>query len=89
MESRRRSLAKALSWRVLAWCITAGVAYVFTGQATFALTIGFADSLLKIFVYYLHERTWMSVDFGREPAPAYAAPAATEEGGGELASMQS
>lgn len=87
MESRRRSLAKALSWRALAWCITAGVAYLFTGQAAFALTIGFADSLLKIFVYYLHERTWMSVDYGREPIPA-AYSHTTNEDPAELASLR-
>jgi uncharacterized membrane protein len=60
-------LAKALSWRLIAWCITAAVAYLFTGRAVFALSIGFADSLLKIFAYYLHERTWMTIDYGRQP----------------------
>ncbi len=86
MESRRRSLVKALSWRVIAWCITACVAYLFTGKAVFALSIGFADSLLKIFAYYAHERTWMSIDYGREPAPGYP-PATGEQGERELARL--
>lgn len=90
METKRRSLAKALSWRVIAWCITASIAYLFTGKAAFALSIGFADSLLKIFAYYLHERTWMSVDYGRVPvtpaAPAYAGGEAED---GKLAGVQS
>lgn len=64
---------KALSWRVVAWSITAAVAYLFTGKVMFALSIGFADSLLKIFAYYLHERSWMSIDYGREPRPALVA----------------
>lgn len=71
METKRRSLAKALSWRVIAWCITASIAYLFTGKVAFALSVGFADSLLKIFAYYLHERSWMSIDYGRQPEPAY------------------
>ena len=71
METRRRSLAKALSWRVLAWSITTCVAWMFTRQATFALTIGLIDSLIKIFVYYLHERTWMSIPYGRMTPPEY------------------
>ncbi|MCA9655687.1 MAG: DUF2061 domain-containing protein [Myxococcales bacterium] len=80
MDTKRRSLAKALSWRIVAWSITAAVAYLFTGRAVFALSIGFADSLLKIFAYYMHERTWMSIDYGRNPVPAYAhARAASEE----------
>jgi len=74
METKRRSFAKALSWRVVAWSITAGVVYLFTGKAAFALSIGFADSILKIFMYYLHERTWMSVEYGREPLAAYPRP---------------
>ncbi len=68
VETKRRSLAKALSWRVIAWSITAGVAYLFTGRIAFALSVGFADSLIKIFAYYLHERSWMSIDYGRVPA---------------------
>ena len=84
METKRRSLAKALTWRVIAWSITASVAYLFTGKAVFALSIGFADSLLKIFAYYMHERTWMSIDYGRDPAPAYAHARATAEEPSEL-----
>ena len=86
MDTRRRSLAKALSWRVIAWLITASIAYLFTGKATFALSIGFADSLLKIFVYYLHERTWMAVDYGRAPLPVSAYGGDAEEA--ELAGAQ-
>lgn len=77
-ETRRRSLAKALSWRVVAWSITAAVAYLFTGKVAFALSLGFADSLLKIFAYYLHERSWMGIGYGREPQPAFA-PVRAEE----------
>lgn len=79
VETRRRSLAKALSWRLIAWCITAAVAYLFTGKAVFALSIGFADSLLKIFAYYLHERTWMTIDYGRQPVTAFAGEAEDAE----------
>ncbi len=71
METRRRSLAKALSWRVIAWAITSLVAWVFTREATFALTIGLVDSLIKIFAYYAHERTWMAIPYGRMQPPEY------------------
>lgn len=87
METKRRSLAKALSWRVIAWCITAGVAYLFTGKAIFAMSVGFADSLIKIFAYYLHERGWMSVEYGRGPVAAVQASEAAKEHA-ELAGVQ-
>ena len=74
MESRRRSIAKALSWRFLAVLITSFVAYLFTDDGAFAMKIGIADSLLKLLVYYLHERAWIRASFGRiepaEPVPA-------------------
>lgn len=68
MESRRRSIAKALSWRVLAVMITTFVAYLFTEDHTFAMKIGLADSLIKLLVYYLHERAWIRAPFGRDAA---------------------
>lgn len=73
MESRRRSIAKALSWRFLAVLITSFVAYLFTDDGAFAMKIGVADSLLKLLVYYLHERAWIRASYGRiepEAVPA-------------------
>lgn len=67
MDTDRRSLARALSWRVVAWALTVGIAYLFTGKAVLALAIGVADSLLKIFAYYLHERSWLSLAPARAP----------------------
>lgn len=72
MESRRRSLVKALSWRFIALTITTGLGYVFSdGDAAFAAKIGLADSFLKIFAYYAHERGWQNVQFGRPKDPGY------------------
>ena len=70
-DSRSRSLFKALSWRLVALTVTAAVAYAATESAAFALSIGLADSLIKIFAYYFHERAWENVEFGR-PAEADA-----------------
>jgi adenylylsulfate kinase len=58
MDSRRRSIIKALSWRVLAVLITMSVTYFFTRRIDLAAEIGILDSLIKIFIYYMHERTW-------------------------------
>jgi adenylylsulfate kinase len=66
MESRRRSLVKALSWRLIALTVTTGLGYLFTGSVVFAATIGLADSLIKILAYYLHERAWNNVAVGRD-----------------------
>lgn len=65
MESHKRSIAKALSWRIIAVIITALTAYFFTRDTTIALGIGLADSAIKLFTYYGHERVWNRLDFGR------------------------
>jgi uncharacterized membrane protein len=71
METKRRSLIKALSWRVFATVITGGVAYALTGKAGFALQIGLIDTTIKIFVYFAHERVWQRIPYGRVEAPDY------------------
>ena len=71
MESRRRSLAKALSWRLVALLVTSTVAFAFTGEATFALSVGLVDSMVKIVLYYAHERAWTWVPYGRMRPPEY------------------
>jgi len=65
METTRRSIAKALSWRLIATLITSGIVFLLTGQGEFAATIGLADTLIKFFVYFGHERLWNRITYGR------------------------
>jgi uncharacterized membrane protein len=62
---------KALSWRFIATLITFTVAWIVTDELTFAAEIGIADTLIKLGTYYLHERTWMRVEFGTLKRPEY------------------
>ena len=71
MDTKRRSFAKALSWRVFATVITGSVAYALTGRAGFALQIGLIDTAIKVFVYFAHERVWQKVPYGQLDAPDY------------------
>lgn len=71
MDSRRRSIAKTLSWRILALLITAGIAWGLTGDLWFATTIGLADTLTKLGLYYGHERVWNRISFGRAKPPKH------------------
>ena len=70
-DSHYRSLAKALSWRVVATIITMFVALVITRDGTIALEIGLADTAIKFFAFYGHERLWNRLRFGRKKAPEY------------------
>lgn len=64
METRIRSLLKALSWRVIASAITGSVVFCFTGKGWLSLAVGLADSLIKILAYFMHERIWTTIPFG-------------------------
>jgi len=72
MDSNRRSLAKALSWRLLATIITSSIVFAITGQGEFAATVGVADTVCKFFIYFGHERLWNRISYGRKkPEPEY------------------
>ena len=64
-ETHARSLAKALSWRVTGGLVTFLVAFVITGSPKIAGAIAVAEILIKILIYYLHERAWAFVPWGK------------------------
>jgi len=65
LESHKRSIAKTITWRIVATFITAIVAFLFTGQIVLSLGIGFTDAIIKLFSYYIHERAWNKISYGR------------------------
>lgn len=72
METTRRSVVKALSWRFIATIITTMIVYAITGQREFAAGIGLADTVIKLFIYFGHERLWNRISYGRaENQPEY------------------
>ena len=66
MESRSRSIAKTLSWRFVATLITMIVAWTVTGEPKNAFAIGIADTLIKLFGFYFHERAWNHISIGKK-----------------------
>jgi adenylylsulfate kinase len=71
MESRSRSLAKAVSYRVLGSISTGALVFLFTGNLTVSVGAGLLDSIVKIILYFLHERVWQHISYGRPKAPEY------------------
>jgi len=65
METHQRSLAKAISWRVFALIITVIITWVVTGESAVAASVGALDAAVKIGSFYLHERAWNRLKFGR------------------------
>ncbi len=71
MEHPKRSLAKALTWRVIAFLVTIIAVYIYSRDIRQALVVGIGANVVKIFLYYIHERLWNKVKFGREKEPEY------------------
>src|SRR4030042_3137991 len=65
-DSKKRSLVKGLSWRILATMDTFFIAYFFFGEIHLALPIAITEVFSKILLYYLHERGWDNISWGRE-----------------------
>lgn len=65
MEKPVRSLTKALSWRILATSTTMFLVFIFTGDLLLSGGVGLSELSLKILVYYVHERVWNIIGFGR------------------------
>lgn len=63
-ESHLRSVLKGVTWRVIATSTTITIAWLVTGEVDDALKIGAVGFVLKIFVYYLHERAWQMAPRG-------------------------
>jgi len=60
-----RSISKGISWRVIATITTMSLVFVFTGDVSLSLGIGVFDVILKLIFYYIHERAWNMVTWGR------------------------
>jgi uncharacterized membrane protein len=71
VESHIRSIAKAITWRIGGTVVTFMVAWVVTRELSVAAGIGLLDSVIKIGVFYVHERLWIRVKFGKLKKPEY------------------
>ncbi len=67
-ETHSRSVAKALSWRVLGTAATAVLVFIFTGKLGLSLAVGGLEFVSKIGLFWLHERAWDRLHFGRQEA---------------------
>jgi uncharacterized membrane protein len=64
-ETRGRSAIKSASWRLLASATTMSLVYAFTGQLDVAMALGGVELILKLLIFYAHERAWNAVSWGK------------------------
>jgi uncharacterized membrane protein len=73
-DKQCRSLLKTLTWRVIATLTTASLVYLFTGELKLAAEVGVLEVALKLLFYYVHERGWERVTWGKAHTPVATFP---------------
>ena len=63
-EDRKRSIAKAISYRIICIISLAIVTYVFTGDLVQMTGIVVVFQSIQTVIYYLHERLWERTQWG-------------------------
>jgi uncharacterized membrane protein len=67
-ESKKRHLAKTLTWRIIATLTTFCLAFLFFNDDEKALQkasgVAGTEFVLKMILYYFHERIWYKSNFG-------------------------
>lgn len=64
-EKPVRSIAKAISWRVIGTLDTLLISYLLTGEVAIAASIASIDFITKMFLYFFHERIWNKINWGK------------------------
>ena len=62
-NSRKRHIAKAVTWRLVGTLDTILLSWIISGNPMTGLKIGLAEVLTKMFLYYFHERFWFKLRF--------------------------
>ncbi len=65
-ETNTRSIAKGISWRVVATTTTIIIVYIFFGRLDLAIAAGMIETVLKVGLYWAHERAWFRVHWGKK-----------------------
>jgi uncharacterized membrane protein len=62
--SRKRSIVKALTYRVIILCLDFIVVYVLTRKAEIAAGFMIVSNVYTTVGYFLHERVWAGIKWG-------------------------
>ena len=69
-ETHQRSILKAMTWRTLGTIDTFAISWFMTGKMEIAGSIAALEVITKIGWYYLHERVWAAIAWGRRDVEA-------------------
>jgi uncharacterized membrane protein len=64
-DEKKRSVVKTITWRVTGSGATFLIAFFMTGNLAIAGTIGIVQMFSNTLLYYLHERIWNKLKWGK------------------------
>ena len=65
-KRRIRHILKTISWRFIGTVDTIFISTLIIGNINAGLKIGLAETLTKMFFYFMHEKLWFRINFGLE-----------------------
>jgi uncharacterized membrane protein len=65
MESKKRTVVRMITYRLTAWLFTILYTWLFTGNITSATGFATLLHLLLSIDYYMHERIWLKIKWGK------------------------
>ena len=63
-ESIKRSVLKAISWRIIGTLDTISIAWILTAEVFVAVSIGSIELVTKMILYFFHDRAWSRLNWG-------------------------
>ncbi len=68
METRARSVVKALIWNLIGLAVMVTVGYIMTGSLQTGGAMALINAALGLSTYVVYERVWARIGWGREAA---------------------
>jgi uncharacterized membrane protein len=66
IESASRSFVKTITWRITGSSAVFAISWIFTGNVSMAGTIALAQLIISTALYFIHERIWNRIGWGRK-----------------------
>ena len=65
LDTKRRTLVKATVWQLMGLAVMSLIGWIFTGSVKQSGAIAFTGTICGFVIYFLHERAWSQVRWGR------------------------
>ncbi|WP_120632946.1 DUF2061 domain-containing protein [Ruegeria sp. EL01] len=65
METRRRSVVKAVVWNAMGLAVMTAVGLIATGSAAVGGAVALVNTAIGLTMYVVYERVWAGISWGR------------------------